>query len=526
MRIAALDLGSNSFHLVVAEARLDKSFTALVTEKAMLRLGDVVARDGAIGRRAGDEAIAVLQRFRAIADSHHVDELSAIGTAALREARDGIVFVDRVRDEVGIDIEVVDGVEEARLIFSAVRSSVLLEEPPALCADLGGGSLELCVGDQGGLTYATSVKVGVARVTTMLGLSDPLSKRDRARLEAHVGDALAPALSEIRALAPKMLVGSSGTFTCLARMAHAAQHGEVPDGINQLKVTRRALATVFEQVTSQPLIHRAKLPGVDPKRAELLPAGAAVLSQLLDGTGLSEMTVSEWALREGMVLEAIGAHDRADLQDDPRAIRRASVLSLCRRSNWRQPHARQVAQLATAIFDQTADLHGLDEVDRELLEHGALLHDVGEHVSRTDHDRHSAYLIENGGLRGFSPTEIRILTTLGRFHIRGTPRPSVSEAFAALDRLDRQRAVALTAILRIADGLDATHSGAVRELAVTTDGDLATFAVRGRGEAELEQWTFRRKKDLFERTFRVECVIDETGEGRASYGAPLVTGLG
>ncbi|HWD24344.1 MAG TPA: Ppx/GppA phosphatase family protein, partial [Acidimicrobiales bacterium] len=418
MRIAALDLGSNSFHLIVAEARLDGSFVTIVADKAMLRLGDVVARTGALGRTMTDEAIAVLQRFRAIADSTKVDEIVAVGTSAIREARDSVAFVDRVRDEVGIDISVVDGVEEARMIFTAVRASVLIDRPPALAVDLGGGSVELMIGDQTTLLYASSVKVGVARVTAKLRPSDPLTQRDRERLAAHVEDALAPTLAEVRAYAPQMLIGSSGTLTSLAVMALGEMGEEAPDSLNQLSVPKAALDAVFEKIFALSSGERAKLRGTDAKRAELLPAGAAVLSHLMEATGIDVLTISEWALREGIVIESIGAHDRADLQDDPRAIRRASVMSLCRRSNWRQPHARQVATLATTLFDKTAELHQLGEVDRELLEFAALAHDIGEHISRTDHDRHAAYLVENGGLRGFDPNEIRILSAVCRFHVR------------------------------------------------------------------------------------------------------------
>jgi exopolyphosphatase/guanosine-5'-triphosphate,3'-diphosphate pyrophosphatase len=526
LKIAALDLGSNSFHLIVAEARLDGSFVTLVADKAMLRLGDIVARTGAIGREASDDAVDVLQRFRAISDSSRVDEIVAVGTAALREARDSVAFVDRVRDEVGIDINVVDGVEEARLIFTAVRASVLIDRPPALAADLGGGSLELMVGDQSTLLYASSVKAGVARLSATLCLSDPPSSSDHERLSQHLTHVLGPTLHEVRAHQPKMLIGSSGTLTSLAAMALASTGEEMPDSLNQLTVSRDDLDVVFERVFALPAAQRAKLPGADAKRAELLPAGAAVLAHLMDATGIREFTLSEWALREGIVLESIGAHDRADLQDDPRAIRRASVLSLCRRSNWRQPHARQVASLATMLFDKTPNLHHLGDVDRELLELGALLHDIGEHISRTDHDRHAAYLVENGGLRGFAPNEIRLLSALTRFHVRGTPRSSTSDAFGALEVHDRARVTALVAILRLADALDATHSGVVLAIDAEEKEDLLRLRLHARGDAELEQWTFRRKKDLFERTFHVELELDEIPQGSSDYDAAITSGLG
>ena len=182
MRIAALDLGSNSFHLLVCEARLDGSFVPLVREKEMLRLGDQVARTCRIGKEAATVAIEVVAGLKTIAEAHRVDEMIALGTVAIREAEDGAHFVDRVRAETGVEIEVVDGVAEARLIFSAIRASVLIDPAPALAADLGGGSLKGMVGDQRDLSYAASLRLGVGRLTAELVTSDPPSGRDRARL--------------------------------------------------------------------------------------------------------------------------------------------------------------------------------------------------------------------------------------------------------------------------------------------------------------------------------------------------------
>ncbi|HUZ21035.1 MAG TPA: Ppx/GppA phosphatase family protein [Acidimicrobiales bacterium] len=514
MRIAALDLGSNSFHLLVVEARLDGSFVPLAREKEMLRLGDLVARTGSIGERATRSAVEVIRRFKALADAQRVDEVVALGTAAIREALDGGAFVDTVRAETGVEIEVVDGVREARLIFTAIRSSVLIDPGPALAADLGGGSLELMVGDRTGLSFAASLHLGVGRLTAELVSSDPPGAKDRERLHQRIASELAPVLAEIADLKPTMLIGSSGTFVSLARMAAAMRDGSLPETVNQLTVSAKDLAAVSAKIFELTVDERAKLAGCDARRAELVPAGISVLGHLMAETGLSELTVSEWALREGIVLTAIGAHDPAELGSDPRALRRSSVLALCRRSNWRQRHARQAASLAIQLFDATADLHRLGPEERELLDLGALLHDIGEHVSRSGHDRHTAYLIENGGLRGFSPDEVRILAVLGRFHIRGTPKPSY-EPFGALGPGDRSRAVTLTALLRIADALDATHSSVVETVARAGKPpprhgrpDAVVLHVRARGDTELEEWMVRRKQELFERNFDTSLSLE------------------
>ncbi len=241
MRIAALDLGSNSFHMIVVEARPDGSFVPLVREREMLRLGDLVARDRVIGRRATDQAIEVIARFRAIAEANGADEIIALGTSAIREALDGGLLVDRVRVETGVKVTVVDGTREAELIFGAIRSSVRIERGPALAADLGGGSLELSVGDRTELAFATSVHLGVGRLTAELVENDPPSEKDLKRLRGRIAATIEPVLGEILAFGPPQLIGSSGTFVALARMAAAVRDGVVHEVVNQLTVGRAEL---------------------------------------------------------------------------------------------------------------------------------------------------------------------------------------------------------------------------------------------------------------------------------------------
>lgn len=500
MRIAALDLGSNSFHLLIVETRPDGSFVPLVREKEMLRLGDVVAMHGALTPEAIETAVDVVRRFRTLAETNGADEIVAYGTAALREAANGPAATEQIEIESGVRIQVINGIREAQLIFEAARGSVLMEPAPVLCADLGGGSLELAVGDRDGLRFATSLHLGVGRLTAELVKSDPPTAKDRARLRRRVFEELDDVLADVLSRKPKQLVGSSGTFCAITRAASALRDRVVPVSVNQLRISAGDLKIFGELVFSLDSEDRSRLPGVDARRAELLPAGIVVAESLLEATGLDSLTTSEWALREGMVLRAMTKHDRADFGLDPRAIRRASVMSLCRRSNFRDGHAHAVARMATELFDGTAELHGGSEEDRELLELAALMHDIGEHVSRDGHSRHTAYLIEHGGLRGFSPDEVRMLSCLGRYHTRGKPRESFL-AWEALSETDRRRVLSLLSILRIADGLDVSHAGVIGRIEARLEPDRVVLSARSRGEAELEAWMFQRKSMLFAEVF-------------------------
>jgi exopolyphosphatase/guanosine-5'-triphosphate,3'-diphosphate pyrophosphatase len=504
VRIAALDLGSNSFHLLVADAHPDGTFEPLVREKEILRLADVVAAQGRIGKQLAAQAVEVVARFRALAESVGAQEIVANATSALREADDSAAVVDHIESEAGVRVNVISGAEEARLIFAAVRASIVIEPEPALAVDVGGGSVELMVGDQRGLAWSRSVKLGAGRLTAELVRGDPPTGGDQRRLSRRMTSVLAPLASELVSLdlQPHMLIGSSGTLCALIRMAAARRSGSVPPSVNQLGVRRKDVLAIHDQIMNLTAAERQKLPGVDARRADLLPAGSTLLTTVMELFGLDELVGSEWALREGIVLDAIGHHSKADWTGDPRALRRESVLNLVRRCNSSEWHARQVARLALDLFDATAEVHRLGQHEREMLELGALLHDIGEHVSVEGHDKHSAYLIQHGRLRGFAPEEVAILASLGRFHRRGNPKLSF-EPFASLAPARRERVLKLIALLRIADGLDRSHNGAVDAIDVKVEPRRVRLVVRSDGDVDLELWGLRRKRELFERVFEV-----------------------
>jgi len=509
MRIAALDLGSNSFHLLVVQARPDGSFETMVRGKEMLRLADVVSREGRVTDAAMEEVVACVRRFRSRADAAGADEIVACATSALREADNSAAVVERVHAETGVWVDVISGLEEARLIFAAVRASVVLEPAPALCLDLGGGSLELMVGDRAGLQWSASVKLGVGRLTAEQVHHDPLQAKDVQRLQERISSVLDPLADHVRRLQPRMLVGTSGTLCDLARMA-ALLSGAVPPTVNQLEVSRDDLEVVHERLMELPAAGRAKLPGLEAKRADIVPAGSLLLRTVMEMFGMERLTVGDWALREGIVIDAIGHHEPADWAGDPRVIRRESVLGLARRCDSHDAHGAHVGRLALDLFDQTVELHGLGPDERELLEHAALLHDIGDHVNVDDHHKHSAYLIEHGRLRGFAPEEIAVLACLARFHRGGSPKVSY-EPYAGLEADARKRVTKLVSVLRLADGLDHGHAGSVDRVTVEREEGIVRVRVESATDVELELWGLRRGRELFERTFgvRVHAVVAE-----------------
>ena len=505
LRIGAVDMGSNSFHLVVVDAHPDGTFDTLLREKEMLRLGDVVTRTGTIPEGHVERIVDTMRRFASMASSVGAVEVVACATSAMREADNSSDIVDLVREETGIDVEVISGRREAQLIFSAVRESLALEPGPAVCFDLGGGSLEVMVGDNAGLLWSTSLHLGAARLAAQFLDSDPPTPGELRRLKARILDVLSPVAREVASFEPKLMVGTSGTFQDLARMAVAARTGTVPGAVNQLVVERSDVAELHERLVSLPSSSRTKVAGLDARRADQIPVGSLLLLTAMKLFGFEDLTIGEWALREGIVLDAIHRHEVAEWTNDAEAVRRSSVLGLARRCNWDEAHATQVARLATTLFDRTSPLHRLSADDRELLEHAAVLHDIGEHVAVDGHHKHTAYLIEHGKLRGFRPEDIAVLATLGRYHRRGDPKTSF-EPFASLAPGRRAEVLHLLALLRLADGLDRGHAATVDDVDVELPEGRVRLLVTSRGDMDLELWGLRRKQELFERL--VERKVD------------------
>ena len=288
-------------------------------------------------------------------------------------------------------------------------------------------------------------------------------------------------------------------------MVAARRDEEPPASLNQLTITRDEFEALHKEIVGKGASERVRMDGLDARRVDLVVAGSMFLATAMEEFGLESLTISEWALREGIVLDAVGHHGVDDWSDDPRAIRREAVQSLARRCNWPEAHSRQVALLALELFDETQALHQLGPHDRELLDHAALLHDIGEHVSNSGHHRHSAYLVRNGQLRGFAPDEVELLAAMVRWHRSGDPR--VTDEFPLLDAEAIARVRMLVAILRIGDGLDRGREQIVYGVDTMVTPSLVLLRLRTRGDAELEIWGARRKRALFEKVFNRELEL-------------------
>ena len=490
MRLAAIDIGTNSIHMIVVQVRPDLSFEVIDREKDMVRLGAGGLDGRSITPTAMAAALQTLAKFKRVAESHKVDEIVAGATSATREADNGGDFIAEVERLTGIRIRVISGTEEARLIHLAAGYGVDIGGSTGVVIDIGGGSVEVTLGTARQMTLGRSFKVGVIRLTERFVKSDPLSGRDEHRLVKHLNREMGDYLDQVAQRGYDRVIGTSGTILSLGSLA-AQQHVSAEE-LRNLRVPAKALHRLRKKLTSLTLEERLAVPGLDPRRADLSVAGSVLLDTIIRRLNADEFTLCDLALREGLVLDYIhrnGARIRkVERYPD---VRRRSVIELGERCRYWPEHAQQVARLALAIFDQTRSVHGLSDHERDWLEFGALLHDVGVHISYERHNRHSYYLIKNGDLRGFDPQEIEIIALIARYHRLGTPKKSHS-GYGDLKRSKRRAVRALSAMVRLAEGLDRSHSQALAGIDLYPRADDYLARLRTAGDAELEVWAAHR----------------------------------
>jgi len=499
MRVAAIDIGTNSIHMIVVQVRPDLSFEVIDREKEMIRLGAGGLDGRALTPEAMHAALQVLSKFRRLAESHKVDEVIAVATSATREAENGGEFLRAVTHQTGIRPRVISGTEEARLIHMAAVYGVSVPGDVAVVIDIGGGSVEVTRGAGAAVEQGKSFKLGVIRLTERFVKSDPIEPRDERRLVRYIDGEIGKYLDQIARAGFDRVVGTSGTIMSLGAVASAADGLPPSAALRNRRFTAKQMHRVRKEIVALDIERRLRMPGLEPRRADLAVAGAILLDELLRRLGAAEITLCDLSLREGLVLDYISRHRKEIAQADRYPdVRRRSVFELAERCNYWPEHSQHVARLAAALFDQTRAIHGLTDREREWLEYAAILHDVGVHISYEGHHKHSYYLIKNGDLRGFEPDEIETIGLVARYHRQATPKRK-HDGFGGLRRRTRRTVRTLAAILRLAESLDRSHTQAITNLELHDRGDDDLLQLRTGGDAELELWAAARHSAPFER---------------------------
>ncbi len=518
MLLGAIDVGTNSIHLIVVE--LDPRFgtsRTILKAREMVRLGggEALAR-GHLSKKAVQRGVAAIAKFAAAARDAGASDVRAVATSAVREASNREEFLAAVRATCGVTIEVLGDVEEARLIHLGVSRGFPLGGDIACIFDIGGGSTEFIVGDASSAHFLHSVKLGSLRLYDEYLSDEGSAALGYRALEKHIAATLRPVIAQLADFRFDTLVGTSGTVLGLAALDAAEAGGATQRAHGYVLRLERVRALQKAMLKMTPT-ERRKMPGMNPRRSDIIVAGTAIVVATMEMLGRDELVVSERALREGIVVDYLERNIAvARKLGDERTRRFDAAHALARRFGEGGAHPSHVGALALALFDGLSELHGFEPAERDALFAAALVHDVGRAIASSAHHKHGAYIVANAGLPGWRPEELELIAALVRYHRKSPPKPTHVE-WANASPAQRTKIEGLAAILRIADGLDRRHLSIVSSVAVT----IAPTTVRLRLDAlqdvgpEIDGARF--KSDLFERVFTRTLEFEVVA--REHYGA-------
>ena len=468
--IGLVDLGSNSVRLLVFRINPNKSYTILTRHKQMIRLGEGAFSSKHLSGAAIARALDAIGNIAEICKGYEVSGIEAYATAAVRDAVNGAEFVKRAEAETGIRFSVISGLEEARLIHLGVATGLSVQYKKGLFLDIGGGSTEMILATAGReCLYLDSMKLGSVRVAGAFAETagdGPVAPDLYEKIKSHVRNSSLHSIFKVRRMSPDILVGSSGTIQNLAEMASRVSKGwsAGEDAVVPETMPLDSLCEVAKKLCSLPVSERKKVPGINPQRADIIVAGAAILQTLMEELGMREINISARGLLDGMLQDYL-ERGRHGYLDGSMSTREQSVLQLARLCNYDEVHSRWVAQLALCLFDSAGEigLHSYGIKERELLSYAALLHDIGLFLSFEEHHAHSRYMIKNSELLGFNQREINVMANVTYFHRKWSEKKNRLDAdYNTLSKDDRKLACALGVFLRMAEGLDRSQQQTVR----------------------------------------------------------------
>ncbi|MFH0968601.1 MAG: Ppx/GppA phosphatase family protein [Methanobacteriota archaeon] len=506
--VAFIDLGTNSARLLVVKLNSNHSYTILTQQKEVVRLGEGEFADNLLTVEAIERTVVVISRLAEIARAFSADDFIAVATSATRDARNRDVLISRIKGEAGIEMNIISGPEEARLIWLGVSSGVDIGEKSALFIDIGGGSTEVIVGDQTRTFLLRSLKLGAIRLTNMFmpDFCGQIPDSTIQRIRRHIRSRASHTIRHVKGYPIQQVFGSSGTISTLELIA-ASMKGQ-SDPHRPGLITRAELSVVVRHLSSLSLKDRRAVPGLNPDRADIIVAGAIILESLLDLAGVSEIQVSSRSLRDGLLVDYLSRIPGFP-HAEPMSVRETSIRQLGRSCHIDESHAGHVEYLARSLFDtaRISGYHALSDEDREILSHAAYLHDVGQFIAFSGHHQHSFYLIIHAPLLGFHEYEILMIALVARYHRKKMPRQKDS-GYTCLDPEDRVIIQLLALFLRMAENLDRSHDGRIMSASLSPGNRGETILTIGcRSDCTLEQWAIIGDVRAFERTFKKKLTV-------------------
>jgi exopolyphosphatase/guanosine-5'-triphosphate,3'-diphosphate pyrophosphatase len=497
-RIGILDLGSNTARLIVMDYTPGRAFKLVDEVSERVRLAEGIGPDGRLQPRPMRRAVESAKLFNAFCGAVGAGRIIAVATSAVRDAANREAFLEQVRREVGLELRVLSGEEEA--FYGCLGALNTLPFANGCVVDIGGGSAQLSLVRERSVEQMISAPAGVVRFSERYIRSDPISDHDYAALAA-AADAVLESAPWLEALPGDTLAAVGGTARNIAHI-HQKARAYPLDHAHSYAMSADDVASVVELLRKLNLREREQVPGLNRDRADVILAGAVLLQQLMRRGRFRQMLVSGAGLREGLFFEHFLAGQQRPLFADLRAF---SVQNLAYQYNYEPEHIARVRELSLSLFDQLDELHGYGAWERELLGHAATLHDIGVAVSYYDHHKHSAYLVMNSELGGFSHREQVILALLTRFHRKGEVDAGAFGPILAAD--DLARVARLSALLRIAEFLERSKGQVVQRLHVRLYPDEVLVEVEASGDASVEIWDANRRTSLFRKAFRMKIEI-------------------
>lgn len=503
-RLAAIDIGSNSIRLVVAEALADGRYRVLDEERETTRLGRLLASTGQLDEGSIQSSLAALRQFKAIAQGLGVELIRAIATCAVREATNGEEFCRLVREQLDIPLDVITSEQEARLAFHSVRRRLDLSGKNTVLADIGGGSTEIVLasGEIVEAIYAT--RLGTVRINEKFGGGQALAGDDFERMLSWIR-------KELRRTTDKpttplhMLIGSGGTFTCLASMVMSAK-GQSRLPIGGCEISHAELRHLTDRLRKMSLKERREVPGLNPDRADIIVPGLTVIDCVMQRFKVNKIQVHAFGVRDGLLLSMIEELQGRVKEEIP-ADDGAQLDRFAAACGVELVHAHQIAKLATQIYLGLSEIFDFDPRDTRLLDAAARLQDVGYLINYQGHHKHSYHLILHSHLEGFRPEEIEIIANVARYH-RGSEPKRKHDNFRRLSHSAQDRVQRMAAVLRLAGGLDRSYSQMIEKVEVRENRDLLELIVSSEQYPETDLWAARRRTGMFERVFDSEITIE------------------
>ena len=500
LRVAAVDVGSNAIRFIAAEFATPGDYTVLEEERVAVRLGHDVFLTGRLTPEAMDAATAAMLRFRSRLDALQIEHYRAVATSAMRESRNGAELVERVRREARIELEVITGNEEARLVYLAVAHRVPMGDDKWITVDVGGGSVEVALVDASGILWSESHVMGSVRLLEELSTAGDEPGRFQRLLREYAATLQIPVMAQH--LKPRGTIATGGNAEALARMTGA----EVARG-KVATVPLPKLRGALEILSRLSYRQRVEELGLREDRADVIVPAAMIYERVATVAQADELLVPGVGLRDGVLIDLaddLASHQAHEDRKERQAL--AGALALGRRYLFDEAHATHVARLAGSLFDQLKKLHGLDAVDRRMLMSAAVLHDIGAFVGYKKHHKHSLYLISNSEIPELTQRETEIVANVARYHRKGVPAEHHVD-FTALPSDDRTRVAKLASLLRVADALDREHLQAVRAVTAKVTSKKVKLEIEADGDLLLERWALKRKGDLFASTFGTEIEL-------------------